>query len=76
MSMRTVAAVLGEEGNPSSFRAKIYLDSEWQEYRVRFYRGGTYLGVETDYYTDDKADAIGTAQRVVEDLVTAGAVTR
>ena len=40
--------------------AKVYYDSEWQEYVVKFYEGGKY-NPEADYFTDDKDDAIGTA---------------
>lgn len=41
--------------------AKVYYDSEWQEYVVKFYEGGKYIP-EADYFTDDKDDAIGTAK--------------
>ena len=41
--------------------AKVYRDSEWQEYRVKFFRGGTYQ-VGADYHTDDKSDAQFTAR--------------
>lgn len=40
--------------------AKIYRDTEWQEYRVKFYREGQHLQ-NADYHTDDKQDAIDTA---------------
>jgi hypothetical protein len=40
---------------------KVFKDSEWEEYRARFYRGGQLVEAE-DYHTDDKEDAIGTAR--------------
>jgi hypothetical protein len=40
--------------------AKVYRDTEWQEYRVKFYRG-TIHQVNADYHTEDKQDAIDTA---------------
>ena len=52
--------------------AKIYLDREWQEFRVKFYeRIDTYdpldspewaYCAEADYFTTDKVDAFGTAE--------------
>lgn len=41
--------------------AKVYRDVEWQEYRVKFYRNGMYQE-GADYHTDDKDDAVGTAE--------------
>lgn len=40
--------------------AKVYHDSDWQEYRVRLYIGGV-LHAAADYFTADIADAIDTA---------------
>lgn len=39
---------------------KVYRDSEWNEYRVVFYRDSI-KQEGADYHTDDKADAISTA---------------
>jgi hypothetical protein len=44
--------------------AKVYRDSEWQEYRVRLYIRGE-LHAPADYHTDSKADAIETAFAMV-----------
>ena len=41
--------------------ARVYRDSDWQEWRVKFYEHGIYLA-EADYHTDDKADAMHTAR--------------
>jgi hypothetical protein len=41
--------------------AKVYRDSEWQEWRVKFYQDGQHLA-EADYHTDDKGDAQHTAR--------------
>lgn len=40
---------------------KILWDSDWEEYIVRFYKDGVYMA-ESDYYTDDKEDALDTAK--------------
>lgn len=40
--------------------AKVYRDVEWNEYRVIYYLNGQKLN-GADYHTDDKADAINTA---------------
>ncbi len=44
--------------------AKVYRDSEWDEYRVRLYIAGE-LRTAADYFTDEKADAIATAAAMV-----------
>jgi hypothetical protein len=41
--------------------ARVYRDSEWNEYRVRILRNGHPL-TALDYHTDDKADALDTAK--------------
>lgn len=59
--MRVVETV----GSVSSGRfARVYRDSEWNEYRVRFFRGGKYESA-ADYHTDDKQDALDTATFVI-----------
>lgn len=40
--------------------AKIYRDSDWGEYRVKFYRAGQHQ-TGADYHTDDREDAHDTA---------------
>lgn len=40
--------------------AKIYRDTDWGEYRVRFYRAGQHQ-TGADYHTDDLEDATDTA---------------
>lgn len=44
--------------------AKVYRDSNWNEYRVRLYARGR-LDEAADYFTDDKQDAIDTAAAMV-----------
>jgi hypothetical protein len=41
---------------------KVYLDRDWGEYVVKFYVNGRYQP-EEDYHTDDKNDAMSTAQQ-------------
>lgn len=46
--------------------AKIFLDVEYSEYRVKFYDDeGQYL-VHSDYHTDNEDDARGTARAELE----------
>lgn len=45
-------------------KAVVYKDSEWDEYVVRFFRNGKYES-GADYHTDDKEDAVGTANNWV-----------
>ena len=45
--------------------AKVYHDTENLGYIVKFYIGLTHLH-ESDYYTDEKKDAIGTASAFVD----------
>lgn len=42
--------------------AKVYRDTEWNEYRVKFYDDNGQHMVNADYHTDDKADAQDTAR--------------
>jgi hypothetical protein len=42
--------------------AVVYRDAEYDEFRVKFYKAGKYIGDKADYHTDDKADAVGTAK--------------
>ncbi len=42
-----------------SDKATVYWDAEWQEYIVKL-KGNP----NADYYTDDKADAYGTAKEM------------
>lgn len=41
--------------------AKVYHDTEWSEYRVKFYLNGIWQ-VNADYHTEDRQDALDTAR--------------
>lgn len=58
MGLRLVLSVGSQHKGKT---AKVYRDSEWDEYRVKFYRIGVYQK-DADMHTDDKDDAIGTAE--------------
>ena len=60
--MRRVAFIHSSIGHS----AKVYRDSEWQEYRVKFYdpEGNHYP--EADYHTTDLDDATSTARGQLE----------
>lgn len=44
---------------------KVYRDSELGEYQTRLYIAGIFQ-VNATYYTDNKQDAIGTADRMLK----------
>lgn len=44
--------------------ARVYRDSEWEEYRTVFYVDGV-KQQNADHHTDDKQDAFATAERWV-----------
>lgn len=46
---------------------KVYYDADLEEYRVQFYWKNVYLE-EADYFTDDRTDAINTAQCQVKKI--------
>jgi len=49
--------------NPTTgAHAKVFRDSDTQEFVVRFYTAEGTLKPAEDYFTDDKADAIGTSR--------------
>lgn len=47
------------------YRARVYRDTEWDEFRVRFYCHAQHLE-DADYHTDDKRDAMNTAVAELE----------
>jgi len=59
MAQRLVAS--DSEG---AFGYRVYLDREWNEYVVKHYVNGRHQ-VDADYHTDDKNDAMSTAQKFV-----------
>lgn len=44
--------------------AKIYKDTDWQEYRTKYYQNGNYL-TDCDSFADTKQEAIETANYLV-----------
>lgn len=56
-----MALKLIQELTVEQYRARIYRDAEWNEYRVRFYLQSHYFGESCDYHTDDRQDAKDTA---------------
>ena len=59
MARRKIATVQNEYA-----KALVQLDSEWQEYRVRLYVAGV-LQPDADYHTDDRTDAVCTANAMI-----------
>ena len=45
------------------FEARVYRDSEWDEYITKYYQDGVYI--DGDSHTDDKQDALVTAKAVL-----------
>lgn len=58
--MKRLETISNESTTPTRC-AKVYRDSEWQEWRVRFFIDDEHQ-TEADYHTDDKADAQHTAR--------------
>lgn len=48
---------------------KVYKDTEWNEFVVKFYTGGV-LDANADYHTDDQSDATDTGKRWLRSAVT------
>jgi hypothetical protein len=51
---------------------RVYYDSDWQEYRVKLWQNHgpgreRVREKNSDYHTDDRLDALETAQRMVEE---------
>ena len=71
MAKRLIAVIdSGPADGPYQGRARVYRDTEWDEYRVRYYSGEAglvhYMGEESDSFHSDQADAVGTAELVVK----------
>jgi hypothetical protein len=49
------------EPEGSVHTAKVYKDSDWDEYRVKYFKNGKHIGEDSDYHTDDLDDAKSTA---------------
>ncbi len=62
---KKLIAVVASDAGPNGGRAKVYRDSEWNEYRVRYYIGEKYLGEQADSFHDQRDDAISTAKQEV-----------
>ena len=52
-------------GDSDLLRAQIWFDAEWDEYRVIFRDQKGHSIPKADYHTDDKDDAVTTAQSEV-----------
>ena len=67
------AARIVQQETRGNLRAKIYYDPEYQEFVVKFFDGGRYLGDAKDYFTNDKDDAVGTARAELQRMSGAAA---
>ena len=59
--LRRIATV--QNGEKYTKQARVYFDSDNREYLVRFEGFG--MSKDSDYYTDNKEDALGTANHWV-----------
>jgi hypothetical protein len=66
--MKRLVAVIASDAGPAGGRAKVYKDTDWNEYRVRYFVGTQYVGEKADSFHDDMEDAIGTAKQEVNRL--------
>jgi hypothetical protein len=62
--MSTLRLVTSIASSHTKRVAKVYRNSEWDEYQVKYYRNGIYQS-EADSFTDDKDDAVGTAEHFI-----------
>ena len=72
MAKRLLAVIDSTDADgPYKARARVYRDTEWEEWRVRYYHGDellSYMGEESDSFHNDQADAMGTAELQVKAL--------
>lgn len=61
MARRLIARV---EGDGNQLVARVYHDTEWDEFAVEFYKDGKHQ-TDSDYHTDSRQDAIDTANAYV-----------
>jgi hypothetical protein len=63
MAMKLITRVLDScDASINQCWAKVYRDSEYEEFVVKFYRHAEYVGSAADYFTNDKSDALVTAK--------------
>jgi hypothetical protein len=55
---------------PGAGTVRITWSSEWSEYRVR--ASDADLNMVAEYFTDDRADAFGTADLMIDNLIKQG----
>lgn len=76
MAKRLLAVIDSTDADgPYKARARVYRDTEWEEWRVRYYHGDellSYMGEESDSFHNDQADAMGTAELQVKALAKRG----
>ncbi|MNG20493.1 hypothetical protein D3C85_384920 [compost metagenome] len=63
--MKSTKLVQTVTGNETCKVAKIFWNSEWEEFQVVPYIKGKKIS-DAAYYTDDKEDAISTAEYMVK----------
>jgi hypothetical protein len=56
------------ESSDGKKQAKVYKDTEWGEYRVKFYKDGKHLA-KADYHTNEVDDAHGTSQLHIKEEI-------
>lgn len=61
MARRLIATESHTTATRTVFAAKVYRDSEWNEYVVSFHKNGK-MDLKASYHTSDKADAVDTAK--------------
>lgn len=60
MARRLIHTASHTAGTGTVFAAKVYRDSEWNEYVVSFHKAGK-MDLKASYHTSDKSDAVDTA---------------
>lgn len=62
MSKRNIQTFLGNGTNKKTI---VYYDSDFAEFHVKYFFNGKAMP-DSDYYTDDRTDALETAQLLVK----------
>lgn len=60
--------LISKHGEDQPISAKVYKDTEWNEYQVHFFKDGKHMGEGPVSYHDDKEDAQNTADHALEKM--------
>ena len=64
MANKLISVVMGDSGKCS---AKVYFDADLEEYTVKCFKHNR-LVVDSEYHTEDRRDAMGTARVMADQM--------